>query len=218
MSESTVLALVDVVVFAVLVVWFVVRTILGSGGVDRVSSGVHAVMAAAMVAMPLMVVPSSPQIVGFSAAALWYVGLGLFRPRADADLGVGHAGHGRAAFAYHAVMMASMVWMAVAMQSDRPSPGGMSGMSMDAMPMGNGSGAGLFMDAGAMSGMVGSAGWAVAVSVLFGLFFAVGALWLLVGVVRQSSAAVVNVRRLLDAVASALMAAGMSYAFLVLMS
>ena len=92
------------------------RQAIGAGGwQSRLGWSLHVLMAIAMIAMawPLgMSVPMLLYVLVFTAAALYFVYLGLFGP---------HLNH---AF-YHAVMMGAMVVMAVVMQS-----GTMPGMTL----------------------------------------------------------------------------------------
>ena len=120
-------------------------------------------------------------------------------------LGVGHGRHGAAGLWYHAAMMLAMVWMAVAMIPGTPAA---SAMGMD---MGHGH------TGTAGGGMTGSAPWALAVSIALGFGFAVAAGWLVLLLIRE---AVGTARRheVADLAASAVMAAGMSFALLVLMT
>ncbi|MET8556545.1 DUF5134 domain-containing protein [Streptomyces sp. NPDC004959] len=88
----------------------------------RLAHGLHAVMALAMFAMAWswgMNLPTTPQVVFFSAAAAWFLLVALGLPNATES-------RGRALVAAlpHAVMTAAMAWMVAAMSS---------GMSMDGM-------------------------------------------------------------------------------------
>ena len=194
------------VVFGALALWYAGRGITGRDVPDQVSNLLHLLMATAMTAMPwVWAPPALPQVVAFSAGAFWYVGVALFRPGADADLGIGHGAHGARAHWYHAGMMLAMVWMAVAMIPGTPAA---SAMGMD---MGHGH------TGTAGGGMTGSAPWALAVSIALGFGFAVAAGWLVLLLIRE---AVGTARRheVADLAASAVMAAGMSFALLVLMT
>ena len=191
-------------VFGLLGVWFAGRVVTGRDVADRVSNLLHLAMSGAMIAMPWSwAVPALPQVVVFSAGAFWYAGAALFRPAADARLGVGHGAHGRpAGLWYHAGMMLAMVWMAVAM-----------------VPAGDGAGAmpGMVHGHAAGVGLTGDAPWALALSIALGAVFAGACVWLAGLLIREAAGAV---RRLevADLTASTLMAAGMSYAFLVLIT
>ena len=200
-------ATVAAVVFSTLGVWFAGRVVTGRDVPDRVSNLLHLLMSGAMVAMPWSwAAPALPQVVVFSAGAFWYAGAALFRAGSDATLGLGHGAHGRiAGLWYHAGMMLAMVWMAVAMIPATASAdmGGMAGMT----------------HAGAATGsaMTGDVPWALAVSIALGAAFAGATVWLAALLIRE---AVGHARRLevADLTASTLMAAGMSYVFLVLVT
>ncbi|MGT2426214.1 DUF5134 domain-containing protein [Amnibacterium kyonggiense] len=196
--------------FGVLSVWYAGRAVGGRDLPDRISNLLHLLMAGAMTAMPWpWAVPALPQVVVFSVGAFWYVGVALFRPAADAQLGVGHAGHGGAAgLWYHAAMLLAMVWMAVAMVPAAPGDtmAGMTGMTGMA-GMAHGAGASL----------TGWVPWALAASIALGAAFAGAAVVLLVQLIRAAAGAA-HRTEVADLAASAGMAAGMSYAFLVLMT
>jgi hypothetical protein len=194
-------------VFSLLGVWFVGRVVTGRDVPDRVSNLLHLAMSGVMAAMPWSAgVPALPQVVVFSAGAFWYAGAALFRPSSDARLGLGHGAHGRAAgLWYHAGMMLAMVWMAVAMIPATASAdmGGMSGMVHSAGAPG-----------GAMTGDV---PWGLAVSIALGACFAGATVWLAALLIREAAGAA---HRLVvaDLTASTLMAAGMSFVLLVLVT
>lgn len=200
-------ATVATIVFSTLGVWFAGRVVTGRDVPDRVSNLLHLLMSGAMIAMPWpWAVPALPQVVVFSAGAFWYAGAALFRPTSDAALSLGHGAHGRSVgLLYHAGMMLAMVWMAVAMIPATASAdmGGMAGMTH------SGTGAG--------AAMTGYAPWALAVSIALGACFAGATVWLAALLVREAAGAG---RRLevADLAASTLMAAGMSYVFLVLVT
>lgn len=97
--------------FAVLCVAALVAVLRARGAVGRGSGAAHLLMCVVMAAMPWswsMVVPALVWLLVFSALALWFVGLALFGSS-------GAHGHVVPVPAYHAVMMASMAWMAVLM-------------------------------------------------------------------------------------------------------
>ncbi|WP_233551129.1 DUF5134 domain-containing protein [Amnibacterium setariae] len=200
-------ATVATTLFGVLALWFAGRVVANRDVPDRVSNLLHLAMSGAMVAMPWSwAAPALPQVVVFSAGAFWYAGAALFRPAADAGLGVGHGAHGRiAGLWYHAGMMLAMVWMAVAMIPGAPSAhedmAGMGGM------------AGMSHGAGAV--MTGDVPWALAVSIALGTLFVGAAVWLAGLLVREAAG---PARRLevADLAASTAMAAGMAYVLLVL--
>ncbi|MFJ3895390.1 DUF5134 domain-containing protein [Streptomyces sp. NPDC090083] len=106
---------------------------------DRVDHALHAVMGLSMIAMVWpwgMDVPALPQVLVFTAGAVWFVvsvpfrADGGFRPRKL--LGT----------LLHAVMMAAMAWMVAVMDSGGMAAGhgGGSGHSMAGMDMSGGSG------------------------------------------------------------------------------
>lgn len=209
MMGSPLTASVATVLFGALSLWYAGRVVAARDRPDRVSNLLHLLMSAAMVAMPWpWAAPALPQVVVFTAGAFWYAGVALFRPAADAGLGVGHGAHGGVpALWYHAAMLLAMVWMAVAMTPGTPSvDAGMSGM------------AGMAHGAAAQDAAVtGWAPWALALSIALGTAFAGAAVVLLGRLVREAAGGARRVE-VADLVASAAMAAGMSYAFLVLMT
>ncbi len=204
-------ASVAAIVFSTLGIWFAGRVVTGRDVPDRVSNLLHLLMSGTMVAMPWSwAVPALPQVVVFSAGAFWYAGVALFRPSSDALVGAWHGAHGRVAgLRYHAGMMLAMVWMAVAMipataaTANMNGVGGMAGMTHASVTSG--------------SAMTGDAPWALAVSIALGTAFAGAVVWLAGLLIRE---AVGPARRLevADLAASTLMAAGMSYVFLVLIT
>lgn len=115
MIESGLLRWVLTIVFTVTTVWFVFRAARRGAGVpERVSSTGHVVMGALMVPMAWpwgMWIPALPQIVVLSAAALWFLLLGLGNLRS----GAGNEHGGRASGLHHAVMMGAMLWMVATM-------------------------------------------------------------------------------------------------------
>lgn len=198
------------VIFSATGMYCVIRTALGFSALDRVNNGVHVLMSATMALMPwpaYAVIPSALPIAAFTAAALWYVYLAIFVREPTLDPIASHHAASPVLLGYHAVMMAGMVWMAVAMT---PVADGTGSMSMSGMRL-HGS-----------SAMTGSAGWAVDVSIAWGAGFALAAIWFLVRLVRQGVAASALTGRagvaLLDTLLSLVMAAGMSLAFLLLMT
>jgi hypothetical protein len=200
-------ASVATIVFGALSVWFAGRVVTGRDVPDRVSNLLHLVMSGAMTAMPWpWAVPALPQVAVFSAGAFWYVGAALFRPAPDVRLGSGHGAHGRlAGLWYHAGMMLAMVWTAVAMipASVADDGGGMAGM--------------LRLHDAAGLGLTGDAPWALALSIALGAGFAGAAVWL-AGLLIQEAAGPARRLEVADLAASAVMAAGMSYALLVVMT
>lgn len=209
-------AVVVTVLFAVAGAYCAIRVVVGWSWIDRLSNGVHLVMSLVMLAMPwpwASVFPTAAQIVFFTAAGLWYVYLGLFDAHADAGPGEGHHS-GPALLWYHAGMMAAMVWMAVAM-TPFAAQAVMPGMSMSHREMTMSAGSGI-------TGMTGGQPWAIAISWIFGILFCLATLWFLIRLIRQGIAAESlsgrNGVMLLDSLLSAVMAAGMALAFLLLMT
>jgi hypothetical protein len=200
-------ASVATVVFSTLGVWFAGRAVSGRDVPDRVSNLLHLLMSGAMVAMPWSwAVPALPQVVVFSAGAFWYAGAALFRPSSDARLGLGHGAHGRAAgLWYHAGMLLAMVWTAVAMIPATASAdlGGMAGMTRAGAAIG--------------SALTGDATWALPVSIALGTAFAGATVWL-ARLLIQEAAGPARPLEVADLTASTVMAAGMSYVLLVLVT
>jgi hypothetical protein len=203
---SPLTASVAAAVFSVLGVWFAGRVVTGRDVPDRVSNLLHLLMSGVMVGMPSSwQVPALPQVVVFSAGAFWYAGAALFRPSSDARLGLGHGAHGRVAgLWYHAGMMLAMVWTAVAMIPATASAdaGGMLGMGHAA-------------SAGAA--LTGGVPWALAVSIALGACFAGATVWLAALLIREAAGAAQRLE-VADLAASTLMAAGMSFVLLVLVT
>jgi hypothetical protein len=193
-------------VFSLLGLWFTGRVVTGRDVPDRVSNLLHLLMSGAMLAMPWSWgLPALPQVVVFSAGAFWYAGAALFRPSSDARLGLGHGAHGRVAgLWYHAGMMLAMVWMAVAMIPATASadPGGMAGMTHAAA---------------AGTALTGDVPWALAVSIALGACFAGAAVWLAALLIREAAGAAHHLE-VADLAASTLMAAGMSFVLLVVLT
>ncbi|WP_375390021.1 DUF5134 domain-containing protein [uncultured Amnibacterium sp.] len=197
------------ILFGGLSLWFAVRVVAGRDLPDRVSNLLHLLMSAAMAAMPWpWAFPALPQVLVFSAGAFWYAGIALFRPTADAGLGVGHGRHGVAGLLYHAAMMLVMVWMAVAMLPGPPARTDAAGTAGTAMSA---------MTGGAAETLTGDAPWALAVSIAFGVAFVVAAVWLNVLLIREAVGAAGR-NEVADLTASTAMAAGMAYSLLVLMT
>jgi hypothetical protein len=172
-------------------------------------------MSIVMLAMPwpwYSAIPTALQIVVFTFVAGWYVYLALFTPRAQLTaLGGDHRG-GWFVW-YHAAMMTAMVWMAVAMTPRTPVQAmGMAGMDHTHR-----------MQPGAGSPMMtGSQPWAIPISWVAGVLFAVSALLFLVWFTAQASRVPIRAHRavsvdLADTGADGVMAAGMATAFLALM-
>ncbi len=182
--------------FAVLGTAALVASLRSRTWLGRLSYGIHVLMCLAMAVMPwpALDVPAIGSILVFSAAALWYLGLALFRPSGSAGLGAGH--HGSALLlGYHAVMMAAMVWMA-ALGSTMPAgvAHGMAGMDpahtlSQAVP-------------------VGVPGWTAAPTLALAGIFAAASLWFVVALVRLPPG--VGTRRPLPPVVEVLVSLGMA--------
>jgi hypothetical protein len=201
-SGST--AVVATILFSGLAVWYAWRSVSGKDVPDRISNLLHLAMSGAMAAMPWSAVPALPQIVVFTAGAFWYAGVALYRPSADARLGVGHGTHaGTVGLWYHAAMLLAMVWMAVA--------------GIPVAPGGTPVGAMVHGEDAVVGAATGDAPWALALSIALGCGFAIAAVWLVVLLVRESVGAARG-REVADLTASTAMAAGMSFTFLVLMA
>jgi hypothetical protein len=151
------------IAFAVTGVFCVFRCLQGGPAHSRVSDVLHVLMCAGMIVMAWpagMDFARVPQLVLFTAAAVWFVGMLVF--------GVG--GHGRWSLAHHALMMAAMAWMLLVM------PAAMAGMTMDGMAAG-GEHAGHDMGGATMS--MNAPGHVVIVAVVFAVVFLVaGIAWL----------------------------------------
>jgi hypothetical protein len=168
--------------------------------------------------MPLGVstrIPAAMQILIFTAAALWYAYLILFRPSAVSET-VGSHHSGRPRLLYHAGMMLAMVWMAVIM-APLPGTGAAAIQTMPSMSMPGMSMAGT----GAAPTPAGTAvhGWSDPVSIMIGIGFAVATIWYAVRfVLVGGSPGPTDVRKLADNGAAALMAAGMALSNLVVIT
>lgn len=211
------------VLFAASAAYCLLRIVIGASATDRANSFVHFVMSVTMACMPWPAytsVPSILPIIVFSAAALWYLALAMFRrDPAASDAAAHHAGSALLA-GYHALMMIGMVWMAVAMMPVTSAADSMSGSMSGSMSM-----PGMHDHAGhgeSMGPMTGSADWAVALSIGWGVLFALAAVWFLVRLIRQAVSAPTLAGRAgieaLDSLLSLVMAAGMSLSFLALMT
>jgi hypothetical protein len=152
--------------FATLGVAALVGTLRTRSWRGRVSGAAHTLMCLAMAVMPWPAaadVPAIATVLVFSAGALWFVGLASLAPESTAS--PSHHEH-RFALGYHALMMAAMAWMAVAMSGSNTS-GGME------------------MDHGAARSSL--PGWAGAVTLGFAAVFVVGATWFVVRLARPST-------------------------------
>lgn len=185
------------------------RLLLGRSWIDRIHNAAHVAMSVVMLAMPwtwYAGIPVTGQIIVFSAVAGWYIWLALLPRSVGVDTGGGSHQHGPLLW-YHAVMMAAMAWMAVAMASMQNMSSAMNASSMssraDQMP-------GIHLPTAAVSRGV-------------GVFFAVSAalfvVWLIAHAVRPAArrAGAGRWADVADIAAYAVMAAGMAGAFLILM-
>ncbi|MFD4612205.1 DUF5134 domain-containing protein [Streptomyces sp. NPDC058440] len=103
----------------------------GRAVAPRVDHALHAVMGLFMIAMVRpwgMDLPSDPQIVLFTAGALWFA--------CAAPLRADSAGRARAALAAlpHVLMMGAMTWMVAVMDSHGMAASHGGGSAMDDMP------------------------------------------------------------------------------------
>jgi hypothetical protein len=104
---------------------------------STLDNGLHVVMGISMIAMLWSwssVVPIMVYVTVFTAAMLWFVAEALFiaQPSASGPVVVGHATRHPHDAWYHAMMMGSMVWMAVVMSTVSSS---MAVMSSPISPM-----------------------------------------------------------------------------------
>lgn len=112
-------------VFVVIGGFCVYRCVRHGPAAHRVADVLHVLMSAGMVAMAWpagMTFARVPQLLLFTAAAAWFVGM-LVLGRADRGE---HRTHSRGSLGHHALMMAGMAWMVLAMPSTMP------GMTMPA--------------------------------------------------------------------------------------
>lgn len=201
--------------------YYLFRLVRDPGSDDRILDLTHLLMSILMIMMPLgwsTRIPAGLQIVVFTAAALWYAYLLMFRPYAISETaGSHHAGRPR--LLYHVGMMLAMVWMAAIMAPLPASEGAATasgpGESTEGMIMpGMGS-------AGSASGATVPPvhGWADPVSVLIGTAFGAAAIWYVVRFVMVAAATGrTNGRKLADNGAAALMATGMALSNLAVLS
>lgn len=175
----------------------------------------HVLMSVSMAIMPWSwsaAVTPLLQIVVFTVAAVWYVGLAVFRPHVHA--GPEAAGHhsGPLLLAYHAAMMAAMVWMSAL---------------MTLMMGGSASGSGMHMHGGDMAGMSSGATmtglwqqpvWAVVITLGFVGMFAVAAVWFVVELTTapSSSRGSAPLSPIVQTLLNLVMAIGMGASFLVM--
>lgn len=173
----------------------------------------HVLMSVSMAIMPWswsMAVPAILQIVVFSAAALWYVGLAVFRPRVHAGPEGGGHHSGPLLLGYHAVMMAAMVWMSALMTLMMGGSTAGGGMHMHgSMPMGA---------TVSMTGLWQQPIPVVAVTVAFVALFAAATVWFFVELLGMSPAphGTAPLSPLVQTLLNLFMAIGMGASFLVM--
>ncbi|MER7547240.1 DUF5134 domain-containing protein [Spirillospora sp. NPDC127506] len=179
MIQATGLRWILTVLFVLLAAYSVWRAVSGSdgrtvgrgGAAARVAHVLHAVMAAAMAAMVWswgMDLPAWPQVVFFTLAALWFVGIALAFP--------GGAPRSRAlliAFP-HALVMGAMAWMVHAMAAAMSGHHGMG----DAMGHGSGAHTHHVTDTSAIASMTLQGGSRAAAGVLAAIMLALTLWWL----------------------------------------
>lgn len=202
MVTNAALQLILSVIFGVSGIYFVVRLFIGVGSVDRIINLAHVLMSATMFAMVWpwgAHVPLAPQFIVFSVAAVWFVYLAVFRP--NVPFGAISAHHRRPLLlGYHAIMMASMVWMAAQM-SLTPMSKSMASMSM-----------------GTPSHAMTAPSWALAISFVFAAFFALATVVFIVEAIREKRPVEGPHSELVlpDDLGRIVMALGMSIAFVVM--
>ncbi|MGH1525358.1 DUF5134 domain-containing protein [Leifsonia sp. L25] len=182
---------------------------------DRGSYSAHVLMSLSMAIMPWTWSTSVPpllQIVVFTVAALWYVGLAVFRPRTHAGPEAGSHHVGPLLLAYHAAMMAAMVWMSALMTMTMGgSTGGMRDSGGMAMP-------GMEMSRDSMAGLWRQPGWVVTVTLGFVALFAAATVWFLVDLARARGGrrGSAPLSPLVQTLLNMVMAIGMGGSFLVM--
>lgn len=195
------------IAFLATAAWCGFRAWTARGVNDVVGNLAHVAMSLVMAAMPwswVDRVPTSPQVVVFGAAAIWYVWLAVARPRAHG--GPDGASHGRLTLVYHAIMMGAMVAMAVMMSTSMGSMTTSAATSMAGMDMGE------------MSSMsMDYSPWAVAVSVGLGVFFLLAALVYVARLLKTQGdrSVTTETETLIDLVSVVIMAFGMGLLFII---
>lgn len=195
--------------------FYLIRLIRDRNRDDRILNLTHLLMSIMMIMMPFgwsVRIPAGVPILTFTAAALWYVHLLLFRPHAVSETVDSHHS-ARPRLLYHTGMMLAMVWMAVIMA---PVPGGSAQAATTSMP-------GMSMPGLSVAGRPAAAsppthGWADPVSIAIGAGFGLATVWYLLRLVRVVAASQIDVRKLTDDAAAALMAAGMALSNLVVIT
>lgn len=196
--------------------FYLTRLIRDHNRDDRILNLTHLLMSIVMIMMPLgwsTRIPAGVQILLFTAAALWYAYLFLFRPREVSETVDSHHS-GRPRLLYHTGMMLAMVWMAVIMA---PLPGSDAQAAMASMP--GMSMPGMSAAGGTASSSPSAHGWADPVSIAIGVGFGLATFWYLLRFLQVGAAGGrVDVRKLTDNAAAALMAAGMALSNLVVIT
>lgn len=205
-----------IALFALTAGFYLVRFVRDRVRDDRILNLTHLLMSIVMIMMPLgwsTRIPAGVQILVFSAAALWYAYLLLFRPHAVSETADSHHS-GRPRLLYHVGMMLAMVWMAVIMA---PLPGMAAQAAMASMPGMSMPGLGSSTETTPSS--LPTHGWADPVSMIIGIGFGLATAWYVLRfVLIGASAGQVDVRKLTDNAAAALMAAGMALSNLVVIT
>lgn len=205
MFGSTIVAAALTALFAVTGLYSLARIVVPRIALaDRASYALHAAMSAAMIAMAWpwgLAVPPVVHVLVFSAAALYYLQLLLFRPATPAGPGDVHHG-GRLLLGYHVGMMTSMVWMGALMS--------LLGHGSDGGHAHHGGAAVGTEPAAASAPAAASEGWAVALNLGWVAFFAVAAVGLVVRLARTRDRSALDA---VDSVVSLVMAAGMAASF-----
>ena len=196
--------------------FYLVRLVADRSRDDRILNLTHLLMSIVMIMMPLgwsVRIPAGIQILVFSAAALWYAYLLLFRPHAVSETADSHHS-GRPRLLYHTGMMLAMVWMAVIMA---PLPGAGAQAAMAAMP--GMSMPGVSMSAGTSPSTLPAHGWADPASIVIGIAFGLATVWYVLRfVLIGASSGQLDGRKLTDNAVAALMAAGMALSNLVVIT
>lgn len=202
-----------IVLFGLTGGYYLVRFVLDRRWEDRVLNGSHLAMSVLMIMMPLgwsIHIPAAPQLVVFTAAALWYAYLLLFRPYAVSETAGSHHS-GRPRLLYHTGMMLAMVWMAVIMAPVAGAVGPVPAEAAMIMP-------GMISSTTTTPVVPATHGWAGPVSIMIGSAFGVATVWYVARfVLAAGTPGQVNTRRLAYYGSAALMAAGMALSNLVLM-
>ncbi len=217
MIASPLLGWTFTVLFAATGVVTLVGAIRSRTWTDRGSYAAHVLMSIAMAIMPWswsMAVPAIVQIVVFTAAALWYVALLLFAVDAHPGPDTVHHHGGGMLVGYHAVMMAGMVWMAALMSM-------MMGTDISGSAehdMSGTTGMGDMSTTGSGDDLWAQPTWAVVVTLVFVLVFAVAAVVFFIELLRLPSSrrGAAPLSPLTGTLVNLAMSAGMGGAFLLM--